>query len=122
MKKILILGIATTAILSATNYCGIIDTLKAQVAGYQYTFDKAQDYAIDAVAGSSAIASIDFNPSHEGWSGGIGLGTTDSHFGRGNAGALGIQYGFKDNTAMNVKGWTTGGGTYAVGLGLVKGF
>jgi len=71
-------------------------------------------------ASSTAIASVELNPDHEGLS--IGIGATTSGY---NAGAVGIMYGVKtDNLSVgfNVKAYKVEGGHEGIGAGITVGF
>ena len=114
--KGLLLGLLLTAGANA-------DILLPNITNFT---DGITDLAVQATAGSAALAGVDFNPDREGFSGGAGLGYASAFEGEEFAGALGIQYGFGDQggytTAMNLKGWVADTDTYTVGMGVVVGF
>ena len=111
MKELLIAGLLTVGASA--------DVLLPNIDGIT-------DLAVQATAGSVALAGVDFNPDREGFSGGVGAGYATALEGEEFAGALGIQYGFGDQggytTAMNLKGWVADEDTYTVGMGVVVGF
>jgi hypothetical protein len=129
MKKLILL-ILTTASLMANDIVMIKSMLNdyntqltsytTQFNEYIAQFNSYNQELLTTSAGLTAISNIDFNPNHQGLSAGIGLATTKSTFGNGDAVAFGIQYGH-NNVAINVKG-TTNGNSYLLGSGIVISF
>lgn len=123
MKKLILL-LLMTASLMANDLVMIKSTLNAyntQFNNYMEQFDNYNQELLTTSAGLTAISNIDFNPNHQGLSVGIGLATTESTFGNGDAIAFGLQYGYK-NVAVNVKGTTNGNNNYLLGTGIVISF
>lgn len=82
----------------------------------------ASKLANQAIAGSVALSAIDFGTTTEGKTEvGMGIGVSDSYVGTDYAGALGIKYGFTDDTSGVIKGWVAED-AFAVGVAVVYGF
>jgi len=83
----------------------------------------SQEYAMQADAGNTAMAVIDFGSVCKGETAvGVGVGTSHSRFGTAVAGAVGAKQGITDDTAVVAKAWGANSDSYGGGLGLVHKF
>ena len=98
-----------------------LDYIDGAIANFNQDFSNYNAMALDTTAALAAMTNIDFNPSHKGFSAGVGMATIHTGYGNGNAYSLGVQYGF-DLGAFNFKGAYKERGEYIFGTGLVLEF
>ncbi len=122
MKKIILIMVVCFTSLMATDYTSIINAIAQQeVDKFRAEFADYNALVVDTSAAMIAMSNIDFNPSHRGWSAGVGLATIQSGYGNGYAYALGGQYSFEYG-ALNIKGAYHQSNEYIIGSGFVIGF
>ena len=126
MKKIII-TIMLSSFLSAGNYDSFMNPyldeirldIDSAVAQIQNETRQVQKETSDIGAGLIAISAIDFTKD-TGFSIGAGYGELSTYIGVSKAGAVGINYGYR-NVSVNVKGWKTKE-AHSIGVGAVIGF
>lgn len=127
MKRILILTtgmLVFSSIVNATctKHIECTDIFTKEIINMQNIFKKAGETANQAVAGATAISSIDFGSLKKGETeGGAGVGTSKSYIGTDFAGAIGLKHGVTDSTAGIIKGWKSKR-SHAIGMGVVHKF
>jgi len=122
MKKSLV-GMMMVLALAGSAYAGGHKTVNNYYGDEYNTYvDVTNTIASDSLrVSSTALASVELNPDHEGFSVGVG-GTTRGGL---TAGAVGAMYGFKvanTDVGINVKGYNAEGGYHGGSVGVTVGF
>ena len=126
MKKIslallLIVSVATTGLLAkGHNNHRVVNKTYVTVDNTTHNAitNKFYEGVEEERVSMAALSSVELNPDHKGWSAGVGASTNGGMY----AGALGVMYGFDNDTGLNVKAYQAEGGYNGASIGFTIGF